>query len=171
VTSPCCLCHAIDRRQISKGVPVSVKSYAPLPARASCIFCKFSPGRPRSIPAAEVPRSDARVYRANHRIDAEYDGHEECSASTFGELADGRYRREAACAPAIAKRQVLPQRRPSVGARHSSEAAIRGSAGVSQSATSDRSRSWVFRKAKSTGLVMNSAAPYSPARRRRSSSP
>ena len=41
-----------------------------------------------------------------------------------------------------------------------------GSAGVSQSAASDRSRSWVFRKSKSTGLVMNSAAPYSPARRR-----
>src|SRR5205807_4571893 len=41
----------------------------------------------------------------------------------------------------------------------------------SQSAASDRSRSWVFRKSKSTGLVMNSAAPYWLARRRRSSSP
>src|SRR5262249_62123756 len=46
------------------------------------------------------------------------------------------------------------------------EAALR-----SQSGASDRSRSWVFRRSKSTGLVMNSAAPYSPARRRRSSSP
>jgi hypothetical protein len=40
-----------------------------------------------------------------------------------------------------------------------------------QSAASDRSRSWVFSKSKSTGFVMNSAAPYSLARRRRSSSP
>jgi hypothetical protein len=52
-----------------------------------------------------------------------------------------------------------------VGAWDSLEAAIR------QSAAANRSRSLVFTKSKSTGLVMNSAAPYSPARRRRSSSP
>ena len=40
-----------------------------------------------------------------------------------------------------------------------------------QSAALGSCRSCAFRVPKSTGLVMNSMAPYSPARRRRSSSP
>src|SRR6516165_4181723 len=38
----------------------------------------------------------SRVSGQPTGFDAEYDGHEKCSASTFGGLADGRYRRPAA---------------------------------------------------------------------------
>jgi hypothetical protein len=128
-----------------------VKSLPHRPARAGDQNDRISLGRraPSRSPAP-YPQADTES-RFSSKLDLEPDPKTNIALSS--EAEDGFRNRQRPLRLGRGNWSSCPEVDLYVRARDSLAAAIRGSAGVSQSAASDRSRSWVFRKLKSTGLV------------------